>query len=715
MSAALSLLTGSVQPRPARALTIALAGNPNAGKTSLFNALTGLRQKVANYPGVTIESKVGSWPLGQGIPPAQLIDLPGLYSLDAASLDEEIARDVLLGHSEKVPAPDVIVVAIDATNLVRNFYFLSQLIETGQAIVVALTMFDLAQRSKLAIDIAKLSEQLGVRVVPVVAKRRQGIASLAEAVIEVAAKPRTAGRLCLLSSEAEGELKALSANDAQDRYRAFTELYREELPALPERRELVKQARARLAKTDPAWQQKPLIARYDWIESIVRASVQQGPDGRRSVTDRIDAVVTHKILGPILLLLVMLLVFQTIFSWASLPMDLIASGFSSLAAAVRNHLPPGVFTDLLADGIIAGVGGVLAFLPQILLLFLFISLLEDSGYMARAAFLMDRLMRAVGLHGKAFVPLLSSFACAVPGIMATRTIESPKDRVATIMIAPFMSCSARLPVYTLMIAAFFSDQKVFGFVSLGALIILGMYLLGIMVAIVVAWILKHTILNAPPPPFVMELPPYRLPDLGNVAHALLTRTTVFLKRAGTVILAISILLWALIAFPRAGVSTNPDNPESSAVSQRAAAAREQIQNSFAGQAGRLIEPLIRPLGFDWKIGIGLISSFAARETIISTLSIVYNVGESSDHKSSSLVDAMRNAKHADGSPVWTPLVALSLMVFFLLACQCMSTVAIVRRETNSWRWPLFMVGYMLVLAYGASLMVFQGGHVLGFS
>jgi ferrous iron transport protein B len=338
--------------------------------------------------------------------------------------------------------------------------------------------------------------------------------------------------------------------------------------------------------------------------------------------------------------------------------------------------------------------------------------------MARAAFLMDRLMRAVGLHGKAFVPLLSSFACAVPGIMATRTIENPKDRIATIMIAPFMSCSARLPVYTLMIAAFFSGRKVLGVVSLGAVIILGMYLLGITVAIIVAWILKHTILNAPPPPFVMELPPYRVPEIGNVAHALLTRTTVFLKRAGTVILSISILLWALVAFPRANVtkSADPQVVVSEQEAKGSDASSAQIQNSFAGRAGRLIEPVIRPLGFDWKIGIGLISSFAARETIISTLSIVYNVGESSDKRSSSsLVDAMRNAKRTDGSPVWTPLVALSLMIFFLLACQCMSTVAIVRRETNSWRWPVFMMGYMLVLAYVASFITSQGGRLLGFS
>jgi ferrous iron transport protein B len=304
------------------------------------------------------------------------------------------------------------------------------------------------------------------------------------------------------------------------------------------------------------------------------------------------------------------------------------------------------------------------------------------------------------LHGKAFVPLLSSFACAVPGIMATRTIENPKDRIATIMIAPFMSCSARLPVYTLMIAAFFSGQKVLGVISVGALIILGMYLLGIAVAVVVAWIMKRTILKAPAPPFVMELPAYRMPSLSNVAHSLFSRSTVFLKRAGTVILAISILLWALVAFPRAG----------SSVSQG-----EQVQNSFAGRAGRLIEPAIRPLGFDWKIGIGLISSFAARETIISTLSIVYNVGDDSNAKSSSLVDALKNAKRADGSRVWTPLTGLSLMIFFLLACQCMSTVAIVRRETNSWRWPAFMVTYMLALAYVASFVTYQGGQLLGFS
>ena len=685
MSAILETLSISHSSEPngvnlSRPLTIAVAGNPNAGKTRLFNSLTGLRQKVANYPGVTVESKTGQWTLTPELPPAHLIDLPGLYSLDATSLDEEIARDILLGRAKSIATPDVIVVVVDATNLVRNLYLASQLLETGQPIVVALTMFDLAERSKLKIDVKRLSAALGVAVVPVVAKQRRGLEELAKAVLATWSAPAERSGDGALEERASAELEEESKAPSPLRSAGALQITQE--------------------------RQTKLIRRYALIERIVSDTVETTDQGKPGVSERIDRVVTHKFLGPAILLLVMLLVFQTIFSWASLPMTLIDHVFTALAEAAHTHLPAGVFTDLLADGIIAGVGAVLAFLPQILLLFLFISILEDSGYMARAAFLMDRLMRAVGLHGKAFVPLLSSFACAVPGIMATRTIENPKDRIATIMIAPFMSCSARLPVYTLMIAAFFSGQKVLGVVSLGALIILAMYLLGITVAIIVAWILKHTILNAPPPPFVMELPPYRLPDVGNVAHTLLSRSTVFLKRAGTVILSISILLWALVAFPRGDISKSANASDTGS---------QQIQNSFAGRAGRMIEPVITPLGFDWKIGIGLISSFAARETIISTLSIVYNVGETSDNKSSSLVGAMQNAKRADGSPVWTPLVGISLMLFFLLACQCMSTVAIVRRETNSWRWPLLMVGYMLVLAYLASFVTYQGGRLLGFS
>ncbi len=642
---------------PVKSLCIALAGNPNTGKTSLFNVLTGLRQKVANYPGVTVETKMGQWRLGHALPPARVIDLPGLYSLDATSLDEEIARDVLLGRSQKLGQPDVVIAVVDATNLNRNLYLATQLIETGIPTVVALTMFDLAERSGLHIDLWKLSTALGVQVVPVVAKRRSGLDELARAVVSAIASSK------------------------------------EKPTTLPFSRQ--------------HWQsvhwQELLTARYRWIESVVADAVVTNDSQQANLSERIDAVVTHRFLGTLILFLVMLLIFQTVFSWANLPMNLIDHVFSTLGTVIRASMPAGILTDLLVDGVVAGVGGVVVFLPQILLLFLFITLLEDTGYMPRAAFLMDRLMRAVGLHGKAFVPLLSSFACAVPGIMATRTVENPKDRLATIMIAPLMSCSARLPVYTLMIAAFFSGQTVFGVISLGAVIILGMYLLGIAVAIVMGWVLKHTILKGPSPAFAMELPPYRLPNLSNVGHVLWARAGAFLTQAGTVILAMSILMWVLVTFPRSHAGSSGNE------------VALQVENSYAGRLGRQIEPLIAPLGFDWKIGIGLISSFAARETVISTLSIIYNAGEDpTGTQSTSLTAAMRNARRADGSRVWTPLVAVSLMVFFVLACQCMSTVAIVHRETNSWRWPLFMIGYMLTLAYAGSLITYQGGRLLGF-
>ncbi|MCA1641066.1 MAG: ferrous iron transport protein B [Acidobacteria bacterium] len=742
---------------PQRTLTVALAGNPNAGKTTLFNALTGLRQRVANYPGVTVERKEGFWSLSPDAPPARLIDLPGLYSLDAASLDEQIARDVLTGRaSSHTPAPDCVVVAVDATNLARNLYLVTQLLEIGRPLVIALTMFDLAARQQdTELDVAELEEALGVPVVPVVTTQRCGLDALAAAVWRAAQEGASPGAGWRLSARAEEEIASLARGGrgeadesnarlcslAGARYAAMIELYAEELPQDAERRASVEGARSRLAAADPRWWQEPVLARYDWIEQVaaraVRAKRGAAAERERTPTERIDRVATHKILGPLVLLLVMLVVFQAIFSWAQLPMDLIDHGFGSLGDVVRASMPAGLLTDLIVDGVIAGVGGVLVFLPQILLLFLFISLLEDSGYMARAAFIMDRLMRGVGLHGKAFMPLLSSFACAIPGIMATRTIENPKDRLATILIAPFMSCSARLPVYTLMIAAFFTGRKVFGVVSVGVLIIMSMYLLGIVVAVAVAWVLKHTILKSPPPPLVLELPPYRMPSFANVVQTIYQRASMFVRRAGTVILAISILLWALVTFPRAGAPAQGDgervqpsanareaetvqpaagasNVAESAGAQTSGDKGEQIRNSFAGRLGRLIEPAIRPLGFDWQMGIGLIASFAARETLVSTLSIVYNVDDGGE-QSGSLIEAVRNARRPDGRPAWTPLVAVSMMVFFVLACQCMSTVAVVKRETNSWRWPLFMVSYMLALAYVASLVTFQGGRLLGFS
>ena len=637
-------------------LVVAVAGNPNAGKTTLFNALTGLKQKVANYPGVTVESKTGRWSLAPELAPTRLIDLPGLYSLKATSVDEEIARDILLGNGSMTLKPDVIVVAVDATNLARNLYLAIQLIETRRPVVVALTMFDLAERGKIRVDPNKLSKALGVPVIPFVAKERRGEPELARAVLAVIAEQPCS----VVETETPLDTRSYESR---------------------------------------------LVNRYALIERIVNEVVDVNDAPTGTISERIDRILLHRVFGPLLLLLVMALVFQTIFSWANMPMDLIDRFFGILSATVRTHLPPGILTDLITDGAIAGVGSVLVFIPQIFLLFLFIALLEDSGYMARAAFIMDRLMRCFGLPGKSFMPLLSGFACAVPGIMATRTIENPKDRLATILITPFMSWSARLPIYSLMIATLFSGRKVFGFISTGVLVILVMYLLGIAVALIAAAILNRSLLKAPKTTFVMELPPYRLPIFRNVAQAITASVGSFVKRAGTVILAVSILLWALAAFPRASGGTAADPQEYSA----------QIRNSYAGRMGRLIEPAIVPLGFDWRIGIGLISSFAARETIVSTLSVVYNVDAESPDQSATLVNALQRARRDDGSPIWTPLVGLSVMVFFLLACQCMSTIAVVRRETNSFRWPLFMFVYMLVLAYAGSLITYQGGRLLGFS
>lgn len=689
--------TKTARPKTAdkEQITIALAGNPNAGKTTLFNALTGLRQKVANYPGVTVERKEGFWKLDENAnsaaAAARLVDLPGLYSLDATSLDEQIARDVLTGKVKDLPAPNVIVAVVDATNLERNLYLVTQLLEYKIPVVVALTMADLAEKQQLEIDTERLSELLQIPVVAVTASQKSGLSELAEKVYQS------------IGSEPQIPFELIGQDKETDNARIF--------------------------------------ARYNFISDVYQETVKRRETSEHTVSEKIDRILTHKVFGLLILVAILLLIFQAIFSWANMPMDLLESGFGALGDIVRASLPEGLLSDLIVDGIIAGVGGVLVFLPQILLLFLFLSLLEDTGYMARAAFLLDRLMRGVGLHGKAFVPLLSSFACAIPGIMATRTIENPKDRLATILIAPFMSCSARLPVYGLMIATFFAGQTVLGFISLGAVLMLSMYALGIIVAIIVAFVLKRTILKSPPPPFVMELPPYRVPNFRTVLQNMLTRAGLFLKRAGTTILAISIILWALTAFPRTEIESSKTKVQNQEIAAPAAAAGGgeqkiineepnpqsedqisadeksalQLQNSYAGQIGRMIEPVIKPLGFNWKIGVALIASFAAREVLVSTLSIIYNVGKDQTEESDTLIKAVREAKNDDGTPTWTPLTALTLMVFFVLAMQCMSTVAIVRRETNSWGWPLFMVGYMTGLAYVAAFLTYQGGRLLGFS
>ena len=655
-------------------ITIALAGNPNAGKTTLFNSLTGLKQKVANYPGVTVERKEGPWELNGKA--ANLIDLPGLYSLEATSLDEQIARDIITGEQAGMPKPDAIVAVVDATNLERNLYLVTQLFEFGIPVIVALTMIDVFEKQGHEIDIEMLSVLLKTPVVAVNTKSGRGRVELTERVGEIL---HTTPQLPYVYDENEAE----------------------------------------------GGPHGKIFSRYKFISNVVQESVWHSDHQSHRLSEKIDRVLTHRFFGLIILVAILLVVFQTIFSWARLPMDLLVSGFGALGDFVKTEMPPGILTDLLTDGIIAGVGGVVVFLPQILLLFLFISLLEDSGYMARAAFLLDKLMSRVGLHGKAFLPLISSFACAIPGIMATRTIESRRDRFATIMIAPFMSCSARLPVYTLMIGAFFGGQYVFGFVSVGALLMLSMYGLGVIVAIIVAFILKRTVLKAPPPPFLMELPPYRLPNLRTVLQNMWTRAGLFVKRAGTVILTLSVILWAMMNFPRPSQQeidqqlTQIEQTCNCTPVEASALADTQIRsgilrNSIAGRFGRAIEPTIRPLGYDWRIGIGLISAFAAREVFVSTMSILYSVGKDEGAESESLLQGIRDAKNDQGEKIWSPLLGLSTMVFFLLAMQCLSTVAVVRRETNSWRWPIFMTVYMCTLAYIASFIVFQGGKLLGF-
>lgn len=662
-------------------LTIALAGNPNAGKTTLFNALTGMKQKVANYPGVTVERKEGFWQLNGSENVGKIVDLPGLYSLDATSMDERIARDVLTGKVADLPKPDVIVATVDATNLERNLYLVTQLLEYKIPVVVALTMVDIAEKQSLAINVKKLSELLQIPVVEVKATEKKGIDKLAGEVLNAAKQQNFSTPSWSFAGENDEDIHLSLSGDAAAN--------------------------------------KQIFARYNFISDVYQEAVVPKNTEERNFSEKIDSVLTHKFFGLVILVGILLLVFQAIFSWANVPMDLLDLGFGTLGEFARASLPEGILSDLIVDGIIAGVGGVVIFLPQILLLFLFISILEDTGYMSRAAFLLDRLMRGVGLHGKAFLPLLSSFACAIPGIMAARTIENRKDRLATIMIAPFMSCSARLPVYTLMIAAFFSGQYVFGFLSVGAVLILAMYVLGIVVAVIVAWIMKRTILKAPPPPFVMELPPYRLPNIRTVFQNMFTRAGIFLKRAGTVILAISIILWALAAFPRQEIPSSDSGVQTQAKASienngNQSAESEQLRNSYAGKLGHIIEPVIKPLGFDWKIGVALIASFAAREVLVSTLSIIYNVGDDATEESPSLINAVRDAKKDDGTKAWTPLTALTLMVFFVLAMQCMSTVAVVRRETNSWKWAIFMVVYMTILAYFAAFATYQIGHLLGF-
>lgn len=688
--------------------TVALTGNPNSGKTTLFNAFTKLRQKVGNYPGVTVERKSGTLVLAKDRV-VNVIDLPGMYSLAVRSPDEQVARNVLMGRTADTPKPDLVICVVDAGNLERNLYLVSQLQDLGLPMIIALNMMDEVERAGKEIDVTKLSEVLGMPVVPTIANQNKGLDELKELISKgVGVSYKRAWRMAPdLEDEVEHLVRLLVQHQGMDRQQAFAEalillslggklkneekssptqwFYQEELIRqinMIQDRLRLKGLRARTAAIE---------ARYHWIKSVIAQCVHDKNKKGADLTERIDSIVTHKVWGWVFFLGIMALMFYTIFTIATYPMDWIDAGFNKFGDWAGAFLPEGQLRSLIVNGIIAGVGGVVIFLPQILVLFFFIGLLQDTGYMARTAFIMDRVMSPLGLHGKSFIPLLSSFACAIPGIMSARTIESPKDRLVTILVAPLMSCSARLPVYTIMIAVLMPAAT--GMEKAG--IMLSMYLLGIVGACVMAWLFKKTLLRSQRPVFIMELPPYRWPSWRAILMHMWERSRLFLKRAGTVILALSIVLWALMSYPR----------------QEGLEGSEALKASYAGQMGTALEPVIKPLGYDWRIGIGLIGSFAAREVFVSTMNIVFNLGDEAGEET--LRDSFKAARWPDGRPLFTPLVCLSLMVFYVFALQCISTVAVVWRETNSWHWPLFQFVYMAILAYLAALAVYQVGRMMG--
>ena len=651
-----------------------MVGNPNAGKTTLFNALTGLRAKTANFPGTTVERRIGRVTLGGHA--VRLIDLPGLYSLAAATPEEKVARRTLMGEVDGVTKPSVVVLIVDATNLERNLYLASQVIELGIPTIVALNMTDLAKRQGIEIDADRLSQDLGCPVAPIVARTRQGIEQL--------------------------------------RYELETLI---DFPGSA--------AKPSLSVDDEASCGCQHAARYQWAQQVVGRSVKGQVTAGASTTETLDRVLTHPVVGIVAFLSVMLGMFALIFWIAQYPMDWIDGLFGVTGSLVAQFAPEGQLRSLLVEGVIGGVGGMLVFLPQICILFFFLSLLEDTGYLARAAFVMDRVMSKVGLPGKAFVPLLSSHACAIPGIMATRVIEDRRDRLVTILVAPLMTCSARIPVYAMVTALLFPGQPL-----QAALLFTAAYALGIVAALIVAFVFKHSILRGDSQPLVLELPSYKLPSLRNALVTAIDRAGVFIRKAGTVILAISIVLWWLASYPTtqpppeavgyhdlANAMDDQGNAAGAAQLRDAAekiTSRHALANSTLGQLGQTIEPVIEPLGFDWQMGIGLISSFAAREVIVSTLAVVYGVGaDAADENPDSLYDTLRSATRSDGSPVFTTATCLSLLVFYVLAMQCLPTQAVTRRETNTWKWPVFQLVYMTALAYTASLVTYQLAIALG--
>ncbi len=707
---------------------IAVIGNPNTGKSTLFNALTGLRQKTANYPGVTVERHTGILQIGNRR--LNLVDLPGAYSLAAQSPDEMVAIDVLLGHVEDLPQPQAILAVADATNLRRNLFLVTQLAELGLPIVLAVNMTDLAEQQNIRIDYEKLGSRLGVTVVPVVASSGKNLDRLREALLAApGSEPPPRPRLLPTVDEAARNLW----HRLQDSGSHLTEYEVEraliDAQGVAERRfefssgpeflaELV-ELRSRLS-TGGSLAAMEAKARYDLINTLLE-DVEQREKRKLKPADRLDRLTNDPLLGSILFVLVMGTVFQAVFSWSAPLMDLIDQATAGLGHFVSASLPPGALNDLLVDGVIAGVGSVVIFLPQILILFAFIILLEDSGYMPRAAFMMDRVMRSVGLSGQSFIPMLSSFACAVPGILSTRVIPEKRDRFATILAAPFMTCSARLPVYALLIAAFIPRTYYFGgLLNLQGLVLFGLYILGIAGGVLTALLLKRSLLRGPTPTFLVELPPYRWPSLQSVAIRLLSRARIFLYRAGTVIFTVAVVAWALAYFPRpAEIAAKYDHRRANAelymdqpvlsvalsqIDQEETA--EYLEQSLLGRIGKTIQPVFAPLGWDWKVSAAVIAGFPAREVVIAVLGTIYAVGDT-EVPEHALAERLRSATDAAGNPVFTLPMVIGLLVFYAFCLQCVATIAVIARETNSWTWPLGAWLYMTGLGYAGAFLAYH--------
>lgn len=717
---------------------ILIAGNPNGGKTTLFNALTGARARVSNYPGVTVTRRAGSLRLPDG-GRCEVVDLPGTYSLSARSREEQIAADALLGR--RGPRPDGVVIVADATTLGRGLYLTLQVIETGVPAVLALNVMDEARQRGLEIDVAALSQELGVPVVPMVASRGEGRETLIAAIARLPSQPADTGEPTPLPSplaedvsRIEASLPAAAAGRGAQNRRAWA-LWAllsvdedDELEGVdPEMRRAVREVRDQAAQQGRELDGEIVAARYARIDALLLRALRGGSDAP-TLTERLDRVLTHRVGGFLVFAAVMLVVFQALFAWAEPAMGWIEQAVAALQGVVSMALPEGPLRSLLADGVIAGVGNVVVFVPQIALLFLLISFLEDSGYLARVAFVIDRMMGGVGLHGKAFVPMLSGFACAVPAVMATRTIESRRDRLLTMLVLPLMSCSARLPVYVLIAATVFdAGRPVLGFLSTGALALLCLYLLSVVAALGSAAVLRRTVLRGPRPALVLELPPYRMPQPRNMLLSTWQPVRRFLVEAGTIILSLTIVLWALLSYPKDPESEARYAAERSRIASQASDAErpaqlaaladrqagEQLRHSVMGRFGHLIEPVLEPMGQDWRVGIGILGAFAAREVFVSTLGIVFDISDA-DETSAPLRQELQQATWPDGRALMTPLSGTALLVFFVLACQCMSTIAIVRRESGSWGWALFMFTYMSVLAYAAAVAVYQGGLLLGY-